>query len=104
MHVPVAVYVPVLHARAPKLRWLPPLPPAPSRPLPAECCSLFPSRSYVLAEADTAPSGTAVANGYYFVSEVGYNPISNSFGASTSQVGTGRRSGPQDAAQGRVPV
>lgn len=73
------------HARAPQLRSrrccdLHPLLP------PAECCSLFPSRSYVLAEASTAPSGTAVVNGYYFISEVGYNPLSNSFGASTSQV------------------
>ncbi|KXZ42772.1 hypothetical protein GPECTOR_119g403 [Gonium pectorale] len=50
-----------------------------------DCCSVFPSRAYYLGEADTGPSGTTAAQGYYFVAEVGYNPLSNSLGVSTSQ-------------------
>ncbi|KAG2428860.1 hypothetical protein HYH02_014271 [Chlamydomonas schloesseri] len=42
-----------------------------------QCCSLFPSRGYFLSEAATGASGASAAGGYYWVGELGYNPLSN---------------------------
>lgn len=59
----------------------------PGRDLPAAADETFyNSRTDTLAEAEG--NGLAAVNGYYVIGEIGYNPLSNSLGVASSQVGS----------------